>query len=446
VLLTLVAVGCRSRGCAGPREQTGHSIVLIVIDSLRADHLGLYGYPRPTSPRLDALGARSLVVEQMIAQAPWTKPSVASIFTSLMPQDHGVVHEPTDNVLADELVTVAEALRDDGFRTAGFSENPHIQRSLGFAQGFDEFAAAEHWLGDPRAMARQASSWLDDHDAERFFLYVHFLDPHAAYTPREPFRTDFLAGRSTADPRIARAQVDQLQQDDGQLKQPMSAADLDYLVALYDAEIGAADDAVGEILDELDDLGLTEHTIVLVTSDHGEEFLEHGRLEHGKQVYEESIHVPLILHVPGMAARRDRASVVQHIDIAPTLLQLANVPAPEQFHGRSMVPLLVGAELAPVAAVSQTSWREHHATALRSGEWKLVVDRVKDRPELFHLPSDPGETHDVRADHEALAETLQHEMAARVAPTLAITVDAAGTRNPRLETALESLGYLGHDH
>jgi arylsulfatase A-like enzyme len=137
--------------------------------------------------------------------------------------------------------------------------------------------------------------------------------------------------------------------------------------------------------------------------------------------------------------------VVQHVDIAPTLLQLASVPAPEQFRGRSMVPLLAGEELAPVPAVSQTSWREHHATALRSGEWKLVADRVKDRPELFHLPSDPGEKHDVRAAHEALADQLEHELAARLEPTMAITIDAIGKRNPRLEKALEGLGYLGHD-
>lgn len=443
--VALLVAGCEPSGCQRARPDTRPNIVLIVLDSLRADHLGLYGYALPTSPRLDALGSRSLVVDQMIAQAPWTKPSVASMLTSLMPQDHGVVHENTDNVLGGELVTVAESLQAAGFRTACFSENPHIQPSLGFAQGFDDFVAAEKWAGDPQAMATMVTAWLEQHASERFFLYAHFLDPHAPYTPPEPIRSEVLAGRTTADPRIERAQVHELQQPDGRLTEPLSAMDLAYLTALYDGEIRAADAAVGALLDGIDDLGLAQHTIVVVTSDHGEEFLDHGLLEHGKQMYDESIRVPLILHVPGMTPRRDHASIVQHLDVAPTLLELASVQRPAQFRGRSMVPMLRGEHLDSLPAVSQTSWRMHRAAALRSREWKAIVDVTHDRRLLFHLPSDPEESHDVRPDNQALAEALEHELAARLAPVQGGNVNPVGTRNEHLEKALHGLGYLDRD-
>lgn len=445
-LAFLLAFGCQARQCGAPvRQHPGDNVILIVVDTLRADHLGLYGYNRPTSPRLDALGARSLVVDHMIAQAPWTKPSVASILTSLPPADHRVTLETTDNILADEILTLAELFRDAGFSTAGFSENPHIHPSLGFDQGFDHFDAETKWKGDPQAMAEKISSWIDGHAAERFFLYAQFLDPHAPYTPRDPYRTQFLEGRTTGDPIIEKAKVNELQTASGELKAELSRDDLDYLVALYDAEIRAVDEALGGIFERLEDLGLAEHTIVLITSDHGEEFLDHGRLEHGKTLFEESIHVPFILYTPGFEARRDPETVVQHTDIAPTLLELANVQVPPEFHGRSLVPLLSGDAIEPRPALSQTNWRNHRGDALRSAEWKLVAEHAAPKPELFHLPSDPREQHDVREANEATAETLARDLNLRLEPTLTTEVNPVGKRNEHLERALESLGYLSRD-
>ena len=176
--LALLAGGCGADAEAPP------SVLFVTIDTLRADHVGAYGHDRPTTPKLDALAERGVVVERMVAQSPWTKPSVASLFTSLLPSQHRVVEKATRNRLAASLVSLPEVLRDAGYRTACFSENPHIGQVTGYDQGFEAHAVRPGFDGDPQWILDRARTWLDRVDGdEPFFLYLQFLDPHGPYDP-----------------------------------------------------------------------------------------------------------------------------------------------------------------------------------------------------------------------------------------------------------------------
>ncbi len=422
------------------------NVLCIVVDTLRADHLGAYGYTRPTTPTLDALGARSLVVP-LIAQSSWTKPSIASLFTSLLPCQHGATEETTRNRLADSQVTLAELLAQAGYFTAGYSENPHIGSFTGFDQGFGQFQTLSHFDGNEGWLLERARDFLGraaKRDAP-FFLYVHLLDPHGPYEPNDERRNEFVGELETADEWVRAGRVGQLVTGT-ELQAELTPGDVDYLRALYDAELRQTDDAVAEILALLDEHELDARTVVLVTSDHGEEFLEHGTLKHGYQLFEETTRVPLILHVPGAGARRAMDAVVGHMDIAPTLLDLLGLPVPESFRGQSFAGLLRGEPFPERSIVSETSWRGIGLASLRRGRWKLIADRQAGTHWLFDMVADPAERDDRSAAEPALLAELQSELDAALASGASAALgDTTGTGDPETEKALEALGYFDHE-
>lgn len=434
--------------CGGPESPdpgARPNVLCVVIDTLRADHLGLYGHARPTTPALDRLAARSLVVESMVAQSSWTKPSVASIFTGLLPSQHRAVQESTSNHLADGLVTLAELLQSSGYLTGGISENPHIGPSTGFDQGFEQFQTLNGFGGNLEWVLARSQAWLARAAAQErpFFLYVHILDPHGPYEPAAGPRSELVLGTPPADERVRDGMVGQLVEGTRMLAE-LSPADLDWLRALYDAELRGTDGAIAELLATLGELGLEQDTIVLLTSDHGEEFLDHGTLKHGYQLYRETTRVPLILHVPGAAPRRESEVVVQHVDLAPTLLELVGLPVPGHFHGRSLAGLVRGETYSNVPAVSQTEWRGVDVRAVQLDGWKLIVDARSGERLLFDLARDPLEREDLAAREparvEALAAVLERELERAAAAALDETT---GAGDPEAEKALRALGYFG---
>lgn len=445
LLLLLLALG----GCGTGESRAPWNVLLIVVDTLRPDHLGVYGYERDTSPVLDALAARSLVLERAYAQSSWTKPSVASLLTSLYPNRHRVLLESPADRLADDLLTLPEVLQAAGYRTAAISRNPHIQPGTGFSQGFGDFRGRPGWIwSDNNALvALDAVDFLRGTRRDRpFFLYVHFLDPHDPFIPPPRCRGAFVEGLSSTHPDVQAGRVFRLlDEDDGErLRAPLARSDLAYLIALYDAEICAVDAAIGSMLDELERSDLAQRTLVVVTADHGEGFLEHDRLRHGYDLYDEAIRVPLILHVPGAAPRVEGEAIVQQIDLAPTLLDVLGVPIPSSFEGRSFAPLLEGAEPErPAIAVAETAWRGLRRRALRTADWKLVVDHADGSVELYDLHSDPGEHRDVSAERPEIAERLAAQLIESAGPLREPEDEAllpAG--GPELEEALRRLGYL----
>ncbi|HVS17220.1 MAG TPA: sulfatase [Planctomycetota bacterium] len=447
LLCTGLCAACGAGEGADPALAPGANVVLIVVDTLRADHLGGWGAERATSPRIDALARESLVVDTMVAQAPWTKPSMASLFTSLYPGQHGTVEETTENHLAVSLVTLAECFQQAGYVTVGFSENPHISPSTAFDQGFDQLSTLSGFVGDREWVVESARAGLDAIEARRgerpFFLYLHFLDPHGPYQPKGPWREEFLAGRQTQRAEVRQGLVGRLVEG-ARPTAPIAEEDVDYLRALYDAEIRETDLALAQVLADLEGRGLLEDAVVVLTSDHGEEFLEHGTLKHGYQLFEESLRVPLVLRVPGATPRREAQAVAQHIDLAPTLLELVGLPVPSVFQGRSLVPLVRGEPLEETVVVSATAWRGIDLVCARKGRWKLIVDRADGSEQLFDLVEDPGETRDLLHGQEAIAGMLRAAIERAETPPAGVTLSGLeGQGDPDAERALKALGYFG---
>ncbi len=344
--------------------------ILISIDTLRADHLGCYGHHRDTSPFIDSLASRGVLFENAYAQLPGTLPSHMSIFTGLYPAEHGVY--PPNGVLSKRIRTLPEVFSANGFRTAGHTEGGYVHGAFGFARGFDEFSD-ESWKVEndvERTLARGVDFLERLGERDRFFLFLHTYavhDPYpdsrsknAEYFDFETYSEPFWPGDPPAraaepiGPRLV--EMNRLQAiPDGEV--------LEYYRAAYDAQIRYLDDLLRGFFDRLETLGLSDEVTVILTSDHGEEFAEHGRLLH-EQVYRETLHVPLILVHPDSGAGRRIPELVRSIDVAPTFYELAGIESPSPISGQSLLPLLDGS--APEGP------REAFAEGVGSAERTLV--------------------------------------------------------------------------
>lgn len=432
-----LALACQEQNVDPP------NLVLVVIDTLRPDHLSLYGYGRETSPHLDRLADTSVVMEASFSNSPWTKPSIGSLFTSLHPSQHGAVEFATENHLAGSLTTLAEILAERGYSNAGFSENPHISRSTNFDQGFDSFQMKSGYSDQPPVLIKRAQAWMRERDPKRpFFLYLHFLDPHGPYQPEHS--QGFLKEQSTQDEEVRNGLVSDLV-DEGGLSRPLTAEDGEYLKALYDAEIHSTDRELRQVVKMLESSGEFENTVLVITSDHGEEFLDHGGLRHGYWLYEENLHVPLILRAPGLEGGRVDAPV-EHLDIAPTILDLLSIPIPSQFQGRSFVPLLRGEDLPRLPHVAQTQLRGIDIDSIRSGQWKLIIDRMLDTRELYDMQADPEERKNLAAAHPERVVQLEALLEQRTRMPAGVVLEGSfGEGNEEAEASLRQIGYIGEE-
>jgi arylsulfatase A-like enzyme len=433
----LVAGWIASLGCAEPQEP---NVLVIVVDTLRVDRVGLYGHDVATTPAIDALGARSLVVENAYSQSSWTKPSVGSLMTSVHERLHGARRSSSDR-LAESLDTLPELLAAAGYQTAAVSENPHVHPTFGFGQGFEHFETSQGYVGDPIWAVESAIEWLDSRwTHEPFFLYLQILDPHGPYTPTRENHQRFTAGLAAERPDVATGRIAELL--DGEKSVVLTPGDVRYLSALYDAEILETDSAVGRLLGWLEDEGVARKTIVLLTSDHGEEFFEHGSIKHGYWLFEETIRIPMILHVPGREPRRHTGSRVQLIDVAPTILELVGQEVPEHFEGRSIVPLLSGVDLPPRPLLFETHFRGTSKRAVLVENHKLVVDDTTGTRQLYDLTADPGETQDIASVRPEVVQQLEAVLDAGSQATAGAGDPIEGELDPAIRDALERLGYV----
>jgi arylsulfatase len=314
------------------------NVVLICLDTVRADHLGTYGYRRATTPTLDALAARSLVFADASATAGWTKPSVPSFLTGTYPSQHGVYEGSAHaeegavtDLLPEEALTLAEVFRASGYRTAAFVHNAQLRAGNGFEQGFERYEEANL---DAREIRWRSLDWLDrrpeDPRGAPFFLYLHFLDAHWPYPAPEEWITRFAPAETTARFRGRESKALYRAINDGE--HLMTDEDRAALIALYDGALAYLDAELGHFLAGLALRGLADDTIVCIVADHGEEFGEHGKVGHGHGLWEPLLRVPWILHVPGSAPER-RAAPVSLIDLFPTLLAAAGLAAPAGHEG-----------------------------------------------------------------------------------------------------------------
>ncbi len=336
----LAAFAIATAGCGGsavelPEPTRGY--VLISLDTLAADHLGCYGYERDTSPFLDSLAARGALFERVLVPYPSTLVSHVSMFTGLYPQEHGVY--PPSKVLSPKIETLPERFAHLGFRTAGHTEGGFVSRHFGFARGFGEFddTIVEADTDVERTFARGLEFLGGLEPGERFFLFLHTYSIHDPYDPPDPYRGLFWEGPPPAGLATSGRHLGQI---NAGLKE-IDAETVEYFRAMYDASIRYVDDVLRDFFAELGRLGLADQTTVVVTSDHGEEFGQHGRLGH-TQVYPESLRVPLVVAHPRDLGGLRVADPVTGVDLAPTLYELAGLPPAEGISGRSLAPYLAG--------------------------------------------------------------------------------------------------------
>jgi len=452
VMCALVAgVGVLACGGEAARSPRPLNLILILVDTLRADHLGYHGYSHATSPRLDSLAEDSVVFLRHTGHASRTGPSVATLFTGLHSRSHGVVnplsHFDAKGALDAGRLTLAEILSEEGYRCAGFTANPNVSERFGFSQGFERYQLLR-WK-KAEVLNRAALAWIEGWAAEAeprspFCLYLHYVDPHSPYEAPAPFVKKFASpdyrGRITgAHRQLDEVVAERLELDD---------ADLLQLRALCDAEIGYLDSQLGVLLVTLEAKGLLDESLVVFVSDHGEEFLDHDSVLHGYTLYEEQLRIPLMIRHPELPARRV-SRLSRQVDVLPTLLELLGIPIPEPVQGESLATVMKGEQSpdvgdeAPVFA--EGSLRAVKTVALDSytrGDWKLIETRVPEaRRQLFNLRDDPQERHDRLASEPEVAERMGAELQ-RFRDALPVGHSEAVPLTEEEIRELQSLGYL----
>jgi arylsulfatase A-like enzyme len=411
-------------------------IVLVSVDTVRRDHVGAYGYGRPTTPRFDALAREGVLFEDAVSTSSWTLPAHLSMLTGVDPGRHGGVD--SRHGFNRAVPTVPALLRAAGFATRAVTSHLYVSSVYGVDDGFEHLDFRQ----DRKAteVAERGIALLDRYGDRPFFVFLHLYDPHWHYDPPEWARALFetsYAGKLTG------VWQDFSRRD----RASVTAADLAHLLALYDGELRYADAEVGRVLDHLAARGLDRSTLVVLTSDHGEEFLDHGSWEHQKTLYEEVVRVPLALRAPGVAARRERAQA-SLIDVAPTILGWAEVAVPPAVAGRSLLASGSPSDREAYGETDQTVDRSHKLF-LRggAGRWKAVFSLAPDGTgtrgeEWYDLASDPAETRSV-APAAAVADPIRRRAQERWRAGRGAGGPARPVcLSPEQQERLRALGYL----
>jgi len=439
----------------GSSVTTPPNVVLLSIDTLRADRLGCYGGSVAT-PNIDRLASEGALFENAACPMPMTRPSLATIHTSLYPREHGV--ESNARTLSPDAVTLAEVLQAAGYETAAFTPARLLSPSSGLAQGFATYSAPQAHHVDARSAATLALDWLATRDpAKPFFLWLHLFDPHLPYAPPP----EYVAG--TSDREISWQSLIATAREHGG---DVPSSVLERALELYAGEVAYVDHWVGAVRAKLEELGALENTVVVFTADHGECF-DHGIFfEHADCLYDGAVRVPLLVRYPPLIRARSRvASQVENLDVAPTILALAGLPPAPTFHGRSLLEApassqdrfaliehpVYEAQSAQERARKQSRVRsvagiatrpilsDRPSYAVRSSTWKLVTDGAS--TELYDLRSDPAETIAVATAQAATAADLQRRLRTMLAERPA-QLRSGDDPDPRLHETLKALGYV----
>jgi arylsulfatase A-like enzyme len=452
----LLVASCGGRGAP--------NLLVIVVDTLRADRLGAYGNTDGLTPFLDSLAARGTVFRHAYAQSSWTNPSVASLITSRFQSQHGIIG--FGSVLAATETTLAEALKERGYATAAFTANGLLAARNGFAQGYDAYGAyvirkvqggdgKTRWQNETgERVNREALAWLDARPTTKptppALLYLHYVEPHTPYDPSEAALARVFQGRARPDPDTVQKTYFR------GVVEPLSPDELRGVEDSYDAAVITVDAQLRALFAGLESRGFLDHAVVVVTADHGEEFKDHGFMGHGGTLYEELIHVPLLVVTPGGRARVVD-DVVSLVDVAPTLLELAGIPAPASFAGRSFAPLLGdgarpgdGAEhgeayselLTPENLVGERLCS--HERAVIVGRRKLILGMTGER-EVYDLAADPEERHaedGAGPDASLLLAALDRLRARAHAPGGPSASQLDPNAQEEIKERLRALGYV----
>ena len=442
-----------------PMTNAGVNVLLVTVDTLRADHLSVYGYPRATSPNIDALAAKGVVFDRAFTYWPKTRGSFAALFTGLYASQHGLTVRDRD--LPDFNQTLAETLADAGYDTAAAVDNGNLDEALGFAQGFSDYFQSwldhETELDRTEAITAYGERFLGQRaDAGApFFLWLHYVNPHTPYDPPAEalatFRGDGIIPRGPELERVTGYH--------GGVNRKHVAVDGetswgDY-VDRYDAEILVSDEHVGRVMRALEANGLSETTLVIFTSDHGESLGEHDYFfDHGFDLFNPSLRIPLIVSFPGMLPQGERAAgAVSSLDVYPTVLDLSQVSYPPDLQGKSILPLVRGT----TDEIHEEIFfqNDHHLMAISNGRLKLVHNPRSDAFELYDMYRDPSELENRYHGSENVVAPFKAQLGSFRTRTVAWQQSTTGRREEAGATAVEdsdlpektrerlcSLGYI----
>lgn len=442
-LVTVVACGGDPRtALPGPSRP---NVILVVVDALRADMLGCYGSDRNLTPHIDTLAARSALFERAYSNGTFTYPSTASLFTSTLQPVHRITHNPKRQAqlraMSDGYQLITESFHDAGYRTGLLTTTGWVTPTANYMQGVDE--RIESARSDLDLLA-EAKAFITRDSDRPFFLYLHFVDMHDYFMPRHLF-----AGATEAD--LARLSPALLATRDAtpreayrklahELPAVATPADLEFLQAAYGRGLRETDAIIGQLEDAIAAAGLCDQTVLALTADHGEQFLEHDRLVHGGDgFYNEVLHIPLVIAgVPAELRGTRNGTPVSSIDIAPTLLALVGLPAAPEYQGDNVLRLDDPARI--VFATDVWTWKAIDT------DWSLIRSRKFDRLELYDLRQDPGETTNLAVSQSAELARMSTAIEAMQArcrehPYMSLSVDEVEMPQDQQER-LRALGYL----
>jgi len=439
------------------------NLILISIDTLRADHLGCYNYPRPTSPTIDALASEGVVFDDASTTSPWTLPSHASMLTGLYPRRHGL-RLPVNSMrkarqAAEALgvetrryevsqTTLAEHLGRAGYATAGFVNFTLVSERYGFDRGFHQFSHIENDSGSskPSKIAQHAVRWLESPPSEPFFLFLHFYDVHSPYQSLPKYREEFV---NDYDGPLGPSGFLHFKRILNGNYQPTDA-DVQYLEDIYDAGIRQLDDGLRRIVASLEKSGLMEDTLIVITSDHGEEFMEHGGVSHGADHYQEVMRIPWVMRGPDVPPGKRVQTMVSLVDLMPTVLGVLGIDLPGDLDGVDVgstwrsdaqpIERYLFAEAEMSAGFELDLEAVDVKKAVRNSRFKLHYNTAAQTKELYDLLSDPGETQNVAdAGHRAGDQLMRRLEQFLTDP---VTSQPVAPLSPEQRKSLKSVGYV----
>jgi len=441
IILILVCNGF-IYSCRLPNRSKGPNIILISIDALRADHLSCYGYHRNTSPNIDRLAREGTIFKNCLSQATSTGPSHTSIYLAQYVWRHKV--DTFKKRLCRSPATLAEILKDRNYTTAAFVGRGILSAKYELNRGFeiyDDGSPGRGWCYEISSYINKLLSWLESVRNRKFFLFIHTYDVHAPYNPPLPYFDLYTKGHCEGTHLRMSKGIMPLKLNASKL----TSGEINYIMAVYDGGINYVDDQLGKIFEKLNQLGIYENTIIIITADHGEAFREHGKLEHNSKPYIEEIHVPLIMRGPKIPRNRIYENFVQHIDIVPTIFEILNIPQRGEMQGRSILPLMNNCEIEEDFKTYSFGRRARNrfSMSLRTKKWTYIMN-PGGLDELYNRINDPKEQNNIIEKRPLIAQKLKKELEDFIALTSKGKPQVAEKVHidEELKEQLKSLGYL----
>jgi arylsulfatase A-like enzyme len=451
VVLAATAVAWWFSSRPGPPQP---NVFVFMLDTVRRDAFGCYGHPGAPTPIIDALAVEGVRFDQAVSTSGWTLPAIASFMTGTWPVLHGAVGRGVVlTPIRGEVPTAAEVLRRNGFATVGIANAAFVSPMVGMDRGFDIFDHRYSYNWDTRRAEETIGAAITELRQRRSsagFYFIHLFDAHLDYNPPPEYAAKFTRGR--LDPPLPLTYEIALDLQSGENgEEPPLSSDVDYIRGLYQGEVSFVDSQIGRFIEELKSLGLYDHATIVVTSDHGEEFWDHGGFEHGHTLYDELVLIPLVIKFPTSMDLPGRVvqPQVRLLDVMPTVFEILGVTSPESFVGESLMSLVRGDTNADLDALSESTLYGAPLIALRGPRYKYIMELVEDATgegKLYDWREDPLERNDLAAElpeksdelRAALIGTYRNHLIAaqRMSSPQPVNLD------PKRIDQLRSLGYI----